>query len=351
MAVRPEATNAGDMILGTIADVDDMIRACDDLGGPETPRAVERFRTVAFRFSTKVDQSLDPMSEAYVAQQIALYEEISGRNLDQASGEMTPLSADHYVAGANPYASHDVANISRHSRVIMNMMAAASLPAGARILDMGCGWGLSSELMAFCGAEIDAVDINPEFVRLVNLRAEHHRNSVKARVGTFDDCALNGPYDLVLFYECLHHAIRPWDTIARIKPALAPGGKIAIAGEPINAIWWNHWGLRLDYLSVYCIRKYGWFESGWSEQFIRRCFTEAGLAVELYPRIGLSSGHIGFAFAPDLPETARPDPTVAGYFPADSGQNGEWRHRYDALWNSRTMRMARKARRLFLRRG
>ena len=337
------------MILRTMADVDAMIRTCDESGGPETPRAVERFRYAEFRFSTKVDQTLDPMSEAYVAQQIALYEEIAGRSLDQASGEMTPLLADHYVAGPNPYNSSDVANIARHSRVIMNVMAAASLPPRSRILDMGCGWGLSSELMAFCGAEVDAVDINPEFVRLVNMRADHHRNSVKARVGTFDECALDGPYDLILFYECLHHAIRPWRTIARMKNALAPGGKFAIAGEPINAIWWNHWGLRLDYLSVYCIRKYGWFESGWSEDFIRRCFAEAGLALDLFPGIGLSNGHIGFACPSDMPKESRPDARAAGYAPSATGYD-EWRVRYAALWNSRTMRLARGVKRLLPRR-
>ncbi len=322
------------MTPSTMADIDAMIRACDEMGGPESPSARERFRSTRFSFRTQVDQTLDPMSEAYVAQQIALYEEISGRRLDQASGEMTPLSADTFVAGPNPYDSRDIARIAQHSRTILNMMAAANLPAGARVLDMGCGWGLSSELMAFCGAEVDAVDINPEFVRLVNLRAEHHRNSVKARVAAFDDCLLKGPYNLVLFYECLHHAIRPWQTIARLTSALAPDGKIAIAGEPINAIWWRHWGLRLDYLSVYCIRKHGWFESGWSEEFIRRCFTQAGLTVEFYPRIGLSGGQIGFAFAPGTPETARPNPSEAGLISARVAVS-------DALKSTSPMRLAR----------
>ena len=331
------------MTLSTMADVDAMIRICDELGGPESPRAVDRFRSVQFRFRTKVDQTLDPLSEAYVAQQIALYEEISGRSLDQSSGEITPLRAEHHVAGPNPYNSLDVANMARHGRAVMNMLAAANLPPAARVLDMGCGWGLTSELLAFCGAEVDAVDINPEFVRLVNLRAAHRHTGVKARVGTFDACALEGPYDLILFYECLHHAVRPWRTIERMKAALAPAGKIAIAGEPINAIWWTHWGLRLDHLSVYCIRKFGWFESGWSEDFIKRCFANAGLTLELHPGIGLSNGHIGFVTRPDIPAAARPDPAAAGNVSrtADPVLADELSRKYDALWNSRTMRTAR----------
>ncbi len=330
------------MILSTLADIDEMIRICDDLGGPESRAAVAQFQSAEFHFRTAVDQTLDPMSEAYVAGQIALYEEISGRSLDQASGEMTPLTAEHHVPGPNPYNSPDVANMARHGRTITNMLAAANLPAGARVLDMGCGWGLSSELMAYCGAQVDAVDINPEFVRLVNLRAEHHRTGVKARVGTFDDCALQGPYDLILFYECLHHSVRPWRTVKRMASALAPTGKIAIAGEPINAIWWKNWGLRLDYLSVYCIRKFGWFESGWSEDFIQRCFADAGLTLELHAGIGLSNGHIGYATRPDIPAGARPDPSAAGQIiRIDQAPLEALNRQYDALYNSRTMRLAR----------
>ncbi|MBU6296156.1 MAG: methyltransferase domain-containing protein, partial [Planctomycetes bacterium] len=49
---------------------------------------------------------------------------------------------------------------------------AANLPPGASILDMGCGWGLSSEAMAFSGASVTAVDINPQFVELIEKRAK-----------------------------------------------------------------------------------------------------------------------------------------------------------------------------------
>ena len=176
---------------------------------------------------------------------------------------------------------------------------AADPPAGARVLDLGCGWGLSTEMIGFTGAEVTAVDINPKFAELVDLRAMRQGRAVEVVCSNFDDLSLSGGrYDLVLFYECLHHAVKPWETLAHVADLVAPQGRIVLAGEPINAVWWRNWGLRLDALSVYCIRKFGWFESGWSEAFLHRMFSDLGWTLTLAPAIGLDNGPIGFAERP-----------------------------------------------------
>src|SRR5690606_583524 len=117
----------------------------------------------------------------------------------------------------------------------------ANLPSSARILDLGCGWGQTSELMAFCGADVVAADINPLFVELVNRRAKRLSLPIKAVHSNFDSPTFGQDFDLAFFYECLHHAIRPWETIKRVGEAIGPEGKIAFAGEPIQALWWKHW--------------------------------------------------------------------------------------------------------------
>jgi hypothetical protein len=71
---------------------------------------------------------------------------------------------------------------------------------------------------------------------------------------------------------------------------LKPGGKLLLAGEPINDIW-KHWGLRTDPLSVYCIRKFGWFESGWSARFLTACVERCGFKVTHF---GAEAGSIGW---------------------------------------------------------
>ena len=115
----------------------------------------------------------------------------------------------------------------------------------------------------------------------MNRRAVARNLRIKAIQATFDDYIPTRVCDIILFYECLHHAVRPWDVIERLSASLSPGGAFVLAGEPINDAWWPHWGMRLDPLSVYCIRKFGWFESGWSITFVIAMFQRAGMMAEI----------------------------------------------------------------------
>ena len=80
--------------------------------------------------------------------------------------------------------------------------------------------------------------------------------------------------------------MRVWETLKHCSQFLKADGKIVFAGEPINNTW-KHWGPRLDAESVFVARKYGWFENGWSEDFIAKAFDKAGLKLELFPWTGL----------------------------------------------------------------
>jgi 2-polyprenyl-3-methyl-5-hydroxy-6-metoxy-1,4-benzoquinol methylase len=298
----------------TCADLDQYVAECDRLGGPEHLAAKDFLSDFDLRISTPVDQRLDPFSEEYVAQQIAVYREVANRNVDQETGEQAPVPVEQNILSPNPYASRDVHFISKHSRAVVTTVLVSNLPPAARVLDVGCGWGLSSEVMAFCGLDVDGIDINPLFVDLVGRRAQLRKLPITPILSQFDNIRSSYKYDLALFYESLHHAIRPWNTIAGIAPLLKEDGKIAFAGEPINDIWWRNWGVRLDSLSVYCIRKFGWFESGWSRRFITSCFEHAGFALETYEGIGLDNGIIGVAVRKDALSSsmfARPRPDYA----------------------------------------
>jgi len=293
------------------SDLNALVAECDRLGGLGTPATRAYLSDFRFVPETCVDQSLDPFSEEYFRQQEALYREIAGRDLNQAEGERTPLDVTAHAAACNPYNNPDIRFIARHARAIQTCLVVADLPPGAAALDLGCGWGLSSEMMAFAGARVTAVDINPPFVELVRRRAARLGLPIEAVESDFDSYSDDRRYDLVLFYECLHHSLRPWVTLARIGPLVKPGGKIVWAGEPVNTIWWADWGLRLDHDSVYCMRKYGWWESGWSAEFLARCFARAGFAMTVVPGVGLDGTPVGFAVRTEDAERVRPDRSVA----------------------------------------
>ncbi len=102
------------------------------------------------------------------------------------------------------------------------------------------------------------------------------------------------------YYECLHHAVRPWIALRAAYERLKPGGRVILAGEPVNDHW-KSWGLRVDNLSVYCIRKFGWFESGWSVPFITGCLQRSGFAID---HCGDEGGTIGWIIVGRKPLTA-----------------------------------------------
>lgn len=276
-------------------DLDEFVAFIDKNGGPSS----EKFQNIARNFTYKpdfqVDQNLDPFSNVYMEQMLALYVELSGRDLKQDTGELMSINVPYHVAGQNPYASDDIAFISKHARAVLTSLMVANPPANSHILDLGCGWGLSTEMMNFAGARVTAVDINPQFVELVEKRARRHDRSVTTVQSNFDDLNLVEKFDVAFFYECLHHAVKPWETLANITRFMAPHGRIVLAGEPINDIWWQHWGLRLDALSVYCIRKFGWFESGWTADFLQKCFEINGWQLQYLQNVGLDDGAIGIA--------------------------------------------------------
>lgn len=264
-------------------DLDAFVAESDRLGGPGSPACEAYWQNFSYTPTIEVDQSLDPFSEAYVDQQLALHREMSGRAFDQSVNELSTFQMEAHVRAPNPYAHPNPAELGMHVQRLSKAFRLAGVKLNDHLLDMGCGWGLSSEVAAYLGLRVTSVDINPDFVALVNARAERSGWRIKAVQSAFDDYKPAGGHDAVLFYECLHHAVRPWTLLQTMADTLSlPDGRLILAGEPFNTAWWTNWGLRLDALSVYCIRKFGWFESGWSLEFMEAVFARIGLRSEVH---------------------------------------------------------------------
>jgi hypothetical protein len=57
---------------------------------------------------------------------------------------------------------------------------------------------------------------------------------------------------------------------------LTPEGRVFFAGEPITADFPMPWGLRLDGNSLWAIRKNGWLELGFREDYFRQALEQTG---------------------------------------------------------------------------
>lgn len=156
--------------------------------------------------------------------------------------------------------------------------------------------GLEFRALRPAGGVVTAVDISPAFVELVRRRAQRLGLKITAHESSFEAFESSEKFDLILFYESLHHSVRPWEIVRKVSGMLSEDGVVALLAEPIGGGQrWGSWGVRVDPLSVYCIRKFGWFETGWSEWFVQEMFARAGLRLQLCPWIGLDRGYIGLA--------------------------------------------------------
>lgn len=78
-----------------------------------------------------------------------------------------------------------------------------AMPAGAHVLDLGCGPGLYAAYLAEQGCKVDAVDASIEMVKLA---AQHQ--GVQARQASFDDISGRNVYDGIWANFSLLHASR-----------------------------------------------------------------------------------------------------------------------------------------------
>jgi len=113
------------------------------------------------------------------------------------------------------------------------VLAAAKIPPGARVADIGAGTGLYSLLFANAvgpAGVVYAVDIEPRFLKLINQRtADLDVGNVVSVLGRDDDVTLPPSYVDVVFIADTYHYFSDRAAIMRsIHEALAPDGRLII---------------------------------------------------------------------------------------------------------------------------
>ena len=100
------------------------------------------------------------------------------------------------------------------------------LPTGGRVLDLGCGPGISAACMANAGLQVDAIDGSAEMIAM----ATQHQG-VTAWQATFDEITGTNIYDGIWANFCLLHASKEAvpQHLAALVTALKLGGAFHIA--------------------------------------------------------------------------------------------------------------------------
>jgi 2-polyprenyl-6-hydroxyphenyl methylase / 3-demethylubiquinone-9 3-methyltransferase len=103
--------------------------------------------------------------------------------------------------------------------------------SGARALDVGCGGGLLSEALAREGAEVTALDLSPELIKMANLHRLESGLKIDYRVQSVEALAEEaaGTFDVVTCMEMLEHVPDPGAVIDACARLLRPGGRLFVS--------------------------------------------------------------------------------------------------------------------------
>lgn len=107
---------------------------------------------------------------------------------------------------------------------------------GGRLLDMGCGTGWTSVFFAKRGYDVVGQDLVPEAIEAAHqLKAEAGVANLDFVASDYESLAFQEEFDIAIFFDSLHHAVREDAALNSAYRALKPGG-ICITSEP----GWGH---------------------------------------------------------------------------------------------------------------
>ena len=116
---------------------------------------------------------------------------------------------------------------------IRDILRAADIVPGVRVLDVACGTGVLFPFYLECGAESSTgVDISPEMIRIARGKVGDSRiRLVCADVEEFEESG----FDRIVVFNALPHFPDPERLIRSLAHRLAPGGRLTIAHDRCRA--------------------------------------------------------------------------------------------------------------------
>jgi len=101
--------------------------------------------------------------------------------------------------------------------------------AGLRVVDMACGEGYGSAVLAGRAAAVTGVDANPEAHEHARLR--YSAPGLRFERGLVEEWDDGAPPDAIVFLQTIEHVTEPAALLARFAGLLAPGG-VAYVSTP-----------------------------------------------------------------------------------------------------------------------
>jgi 2-polyprenyl-3-methyl-5-hydroxy-6-metoxy-1,4-benzoquinol methylase len=103
----------------------------------------------------------------------------------------------------------------------------AARVAGRRVIDMACGEGYGSDLLARTAASVLGVDANPEAYDHARLR--YGRENLRFERGMVEIHGEPAAYDAVVFLQTIEHVHDPVAVLGHLRSLLRPGGEAYVS--------------------------------------------------------------------------------------------------------------------------
>ena len=278
--VPPSPPQAGDgmQVLSTLDELDAMLVRLDAAAAISDDELRRTFAT--FRMDFPIALPDDPDSPAWRDAQMRLYQWLHGKPY-ATSNEVSAFDVEAAARTPFPYATQSADTVGHQLIAVGHVVRTLGLKAKQSVLEFGPGWGNTTVALARMGCKVTAVDVEPNFLALIDRRAAAKGIEIETIRGDFSLAqTIDRRFDAVLFFECFHHCAEHQALVAALDRIVAPGGKVVFAAEPILDEFPIAWGLRLDGESLWAIRRNGWLELGFQETYFRRLMDRHGWRVD-----------------------------------------------------------------------
>ena len=136
------------------------------------------------------------------------------------------------------------------------------------LLDLGCGPGWTSIMLAKLGLDVTAVDISKDMISIAKANAQKDHLKVTFEVDDIEEVNFRNKFDRVLLYDALHHCPNELKVIKNAYEALKPGGIILVI-EPNKRHGY-------DKSAQKTATRFGVLEKGYSPHYLKKEMRKTG---------------------------------------------------------------------------
>lgn len=192
---------------------------------------------------------------------------------------------------------------------------ADNLPPGHRALDIGCGTGRYSVVLANHYEEVVAADPAPNMIRIAEHDRPHPKVTYQVRDALEMTPAGDGVFDVVFAFSCVFHMAAPEKILPHLAALVAPGGALVVF-DPERPADWEEQDWHVDYAFGLARSTYDMTKDVETAVNVIRTFTHESW-LELSKRnVPLSNEEFRSAYSAALPGVAFAEHVFPGFLTA-----------------------------------